>query len=66
MSSALGILKWSPDQFWKATVYEYTAAMKGHLVSQGADLTPPMTRDEYLTLKAAEEAREKTNEKPDA
>lgn len=59
MSSALGILKWSPEQFWNATFYEYTAAMKGHLVSQGIDMTPPMTRDEFLTLKAQDEAREK-------
>jgi hypothetical protein len=46
-------------------MYEYTAAMKGHLISTGADLNPPMTRDEYLDAKAEEEARTKTNRMPD-
>ena len=66
MGSALGVLKWPPAQFWQATFYEYTAAMKGHLVSQGVDLTPPMTRDEFLTLKAEDEARLKTKRMLDA
>jgi hypothetical protein len=64
MTSALGILKWTPTQFWGASMYEYTAAMKGHLVSQGVDMTPGMSREEFLTLKAQDEARTKTNEKP--
>ena len=57
MASALGILKWSPNTFWQATFYEYTAAMKGHFVSQGVDLNPPMTRDDFLTLKAEDDGR---------
>ncbi|WP_442577865.1 phage tail assembly chaperone [Mesorhizobium sp. ASY16-5R] len=59
MSSALGILKWSPNTFWQATFYEYTAAMKGHLVSQGVEIKSPMSRDEYLTLKAEDAAKTK-------
>jgi len=35
MSSALGILRWPPDVFWKATVYEYTAAMRGYFAAVG-------------------------------
>ncbi len=66
MASALGVLKWPPEVFWKAGFYEYTAAMKGHLVSQGADLSPPMTRDEFLTMKAEDEARESNKRMPDA
>lgn len=66
MSSAMGTLKWTPDVFWRATFYEYTAAMKGHLASLGVDVEPPVTRDEFLSMKAAEEARTKTNEMPDA
>lgn len=66
MSSAMGILKWPPNVFWAATFYEYTAAMKGHLVSQGVDLTPAMSREEFLTLKAEDEARQKTNEMSNA
>lgn len=66
MSTALGILKWPPDVFWNAVFYEYTAAMKGHLESTGVDMSEPVTRDEYLTAKAAEEARIQTNRLPDA
>ena len=66
MSSALGILKWTPQEFWNATFYEYTAAMKGHLVSQGVDLTPPVTREEYLTMKAEDDARQRNKRMPDA
>ncbi|MBY5594102.1 phage tail assembly chaperone [Rhizobium leguminosarum] len=66
MASALGVLKWPPEVFWKAVFYEYTAAMKGHLVSQGVDLSPPMTRDEFLTMKAEDDARESNKRMPDA
>lgn len=66
MSSTLGLLKWTPDVFWNATFYEYTAAMKGHLASTGVSQSDPVTRDEYLTAKAEEEARMKTNEMPHA
>lgn len=52
LSSALGILGWSPEVFWKATSYDYTAAMRGYAAAQGADLEGPMTRDEFLSLKA--------------
>lgn len=66
MASALGILKWPPNVFWDATFFEYTTAMKGHLVSQGVDLSPPMSRDEYLDLKAQDEALQKTKRMPEA
>ena len=46
MASALGVLKWSPAVFWKATFYEYTAAMKGHLLSSGVDLTQPPSKED--------------------
>lgn len=66
MSSAMGILKWPPEMFWKASFYEYTAAMKGHLVSQGVNLNPPMSRDEFLTMKAEDEVRESNKRMPNA
>ena len=59
MVTALGVLKWTPEQYWRATFYEYTAAMKGHLISQGVDLTPPITREEFLTMKAEDDQRNK-------
>jgi hypothetical protein len=66
MSSGMGILKWTPKDFWEATFFEYTAAMKGHLVSQGVNLTPPMSRDEFLDLKDEDEARQRNKRMPDA
>lgn len=55
LSSALGILGWTPETFWRATSYEYTAAMKGHMMAQGTDLDGGMTRNEFLALKAKDE-----------
>ena len=57
MSSALGVLKWSPDSFWAATFYEYTAAMKGHLAENGVDTTPPPSTEEFYRLKAETEKK---------
>ena len=59
MSSALGILRWTPEVFWKGTFFEYTAAMKGLMVSKGVKVVEPMTRNEFLALKRADEARRK-------
>jgi Phage tail assembly chaperone protein, TAC len=59
MSSAMGILKWPPAAFWAATVYEYTAAMKGYVRSEGAEVEPGMTRSEFLALKREEERKRK-------
>jgi hypothetical protein len=59
MSSAIGILKWSPEVFWKATMFEYTAAMKGHLISQGVKFTEPMSDEEVKELMAIHERRER-------
>lgn len=57
MSSAMGVLRWPPETFWKATMYEYTAAMKGYLVSKGIDLTPGITVEEVKELQALHEKR---------
>jgi hypothetical protein len=51
MSSAMGVLHWTPEAFWGATMFEYTAAMKGYLTSKGVKFES-MTRDEFLELKA--------------
>lgn len=59
MASALGVLNWSPDVFWKATVYEYTVAMKGYMAVNGITTTPQMTRNDFLDLKAQISANEK-------
>lgn len=52
MSSALGLLGWTPDGFWRATVYEYSAAMRGYYASKGVDTEGGVTRNEFLALKA--------------
>lgn len=59
MSSAMGILCWEPNSFWGATVYEYTSAMKGYLVSKGVNSVEPMDRNEYLALKRQDENNRK-------
>jgi hypothetical protein len=60
MSSAMGILRWTPETFWRATMYEYTAAMKGHLVAKGVKFSEPsMTREEVAELMAIHERRER-------
>jgi hypothetical protein len=60
MSSAMGILQWPPEVFWRATMYEYTAAMKGHLISKGVKFSEPsMTREEVNELLAIHEQRER-------
>lgn len=52
MSSAMGILGWTPAVFWGATCYEYTAAMRGHFAANGVDTEGNMSRDEFLDVKA--------------
>lgn len=50
MSSAMGLLGWSPSDCRSATFMEFTAAMKGYLISKGVEAEAPMTRNEYLDL----------------
>lgn len=59
MSSVMGVLGWPPNVFWQSTFYEYTAAMKGHLLSQGVDIRGPVSRDEFLTMKREDEKRKR-------
>ncbi len=59
MASAMGVLGWSPDVFWKSTVYEYTVAMKGYAAVHGVNTTPVMSRNDFLELKEAELTNEK-------
>lgn len=58
MKSAFGVLKWTPPVFWNATFYEYTAAMLGHLESQGVKMeSNSMDRNGLLELKAQAKAK---------
>lgn len=59
MTSALGLLRWTPDTFWRATVYEYSAAMKGYLASKGVKTDAGMSREEFLSLRAQDEKGKK-------
>lgn len=58
MSSAIGILRWPPNVFWKATMYEYTTAMRGHLISKGVKFTDPMSQSEVSELLKIHKRRE--------
>lgn len=52
MSSGMGVLGWTPEDFWNASYFEYTCAMAGHLASKGVkNQNEAMTRDEFLNLK---------------
>jgi hypothetical protein len=46
MSFALGVLKWTPKDFWNSGFYEYTAAVKGHLMASGVDVSEPLDVEE--------------------
>lgn len=59
MRSALGMLRWAPDTFWNATMYEYTAAIDGLMTSKGARPMPEMTRNDLLNLIAEDERTKK-------
>ncbi len=61
MASAMGILKWPPNVFWVSTLYEYTAGMKGHLLSQGISPAEPVTRNEFLAMKREDDKRKRGN-----
>ncbi len=61
MSSAMGVLRWTPKEFWQATMFEYTAAMRGHLLSKGVKLEQldgPITKSDFLEMVREDEARE--------
>jgi hypothetical protein len=56
MASSMGVLRWSPDTFWSATFYEFTAAMKGYLAAKGVKGDDSaMDRNDFLDMK--DEAR---------
>lgn len=38
METALGILGWSPSEFWKANVTEYTLAVRGYCRKNGIEI----------------------------
>lgn len=52
LASALSVLKWAPDTFWRSTVYEFGLAVKSQQRLQGGKVVEPVTREEYLDLKA--------------
>lgn len=37
MQGIFGALHWSPDQFWRATLTEISAALDGHNLLQGRE-----------------------------
>jgi uncharacterized phage protein (TIGR02216 family) len=51
MEIALGVLGWSPETFWKATMHEFIAALDGRRKSMEKPVDQSMTRDEYNEMK---------------
>lgn len=52
MQDAFGVLGWTPAMFWKASLTEYFAAVKGwNDLQQGRTGKPkPLSRDEFNEL----------------
>ena len=61
MQAGLGVLGWSPDAFWAATVPELAAGLKGWRIANGLDRPgdSPVLKDEFEELKRRSEEREK-------
>jgi hypothetical protein len=55
----MGLLRWSPSDFRSGTFMEFTAAMKGYLVSKGVEADAPMTRNEFLDLLDEDKRKER-------
>lgn len=58
MEFALGVLKWSPDRFWKATFYEISCAYVGHSRAEGTGYFAK--RPDGWTAEGIDKFREKT------
>jgi hypothetical protein len=49
----MGILEWSPDQFWRSTPFDLSAAFDGWMEKNGnKDQPEPLTREEMNQLEA--------------
>lgn len=49
----MGILEWPPDQFWRSTTWDASAAFAGWLEKNGQNSAPePLSREEFEQLKA--------------
>lgn len=66
LASALSVLKWTPETFWRSTVYEFGLAVKGQQRLQGGKAVEPLTREEYLDLMAEANRDEEQRKKASA
>lgn len=57
MRSALGVLNWSPREFWAASLYEYSVAVEGYMHSKGVKIQRKMTKERFEQLKRLDEQR---------
>ncbi len=55
METALGVLEWSPDEFWNATYMDFTSAINGRVKmnQRRSSTVEPMTREEFDELNEA-------------
>lgn len=59
MPAAMGTLRWPPETFWRATMMDFTSALKGYLASKGIDVRPGVTAADFqeeLELQEQEKA----------
>jgi hypothetical protein len=59
LQAALGVLGWTPETFWRASLLEYFAAVKGWNEAQRAESgkPAPMTRAEFEELERDDRAK---------
>lgn len=51
MKLALGVLRWTPDTFWRSTFSEFFSAVNGYSEARGGKKPPqPPTDDEMQKL----------------
>ncbi len=61
METALGLLGWPPETFWRATPGELVAAYEGFLSAHGLKARAPLTREEFEALKRRFPDRERAS-----
>lgn len=48
METALGILGWSPSEFWSANITEYALAVRGYCRKNGLSVDKPKLDSNWL------------------
>tara|TARA_R110000868_G_C10455831_1_gene726876 strand:+ start:174 stop:368 length:195 start_codon:yes stop_codon:yes gene_type:complete len=50
MELGLGVLQWTPSEFWSATTHELTAALNGYVEKEGGGKSTKLTAEDVDDL----------------